>query len=49
MDKNGDGDITLREFLGTKEKFQELDTNKDGFIELKEAEAVGKRISKRSK
>ena len=42
MDKNADGDITLREFLGTKEQFARLDKNKDGFIEPKEAEAAGK-------
>jgi Ca2+-binding EF-hand superfamily protein len=41
MDKNGDGDVSLREFLGTKEQFKKLDANGDGFIELKEAEAVG--------
>ncbi|MBT4868075.1 MAG: hypothetical protein HON53_23475 [Planctomycetaceae bacterium] len=40
MDKNGDGDLTLREFLGGKEKFKQLDANSDGFIERKEAEAV---------
>jgi Ca2+-binding EF-hand superfamily protein/ribosome maturation factor RimP len=43
MDKNGDGDVSLREFLGTKEQFQKLDTNGDGLIELKEAEAAGKK------
>lgn len=42
MDRNADGDITPREFLGTRAKFQELDTNNDGFIERKEAEAVKK-------
>ena len=40
MDRNGDGDVTLREFLGTKEGFKKLDTNGDGFIELKEAKAA---------
>ena len=43
MDKNGDGDITLREFLGTKKQFEELDRNGDGFLERKEAEKSGKR------
>ncbi len=38
MDRNGDGDLTLKEFLGDKEQFQTLDKNKDGFIEPKEAE-----------
>ena len=42
MDKNGDGDVSPREFLGTKEQFQKLDANRDGLIELKEAEAAGK-------
>jgi len=43
MDKNGDGDVTLREFLGTKAQFEKLDANSDGFIERKEAETAGKR------
>lgn len=38
MDRNGDGDVTLREFLGTPEKFRDLDANADGFIEPAEAE-----------
>lgn len=33
MDRNGDGDLTLREFLGDRQKFNELDANGDGFIE----------------
>jgi Ca2+-binding EF-hand superfamily protein len=37
MDRNGDGDITMKEFLGTKEDFQKLDTNNDSFIEPAEA------------
>jgi Ca2+-binding EF-hand superfamily protein len=36
MDRNGDGDITLKEFLGEKADFEKLDTNKDGFIEPSE-------------
>ncbi len=40
MDRNGDGDVTLREFVGSEEQFKKLDTNGDGFIELKEAQAV---------
>lgn len=32
MDYNGDGDISLREFLGTPAQFSELDTDHDGFI-----------------
>lgn len=40
MDRNGDGDVTLKEFLGDAEQFKKLDANGDGFIERKEAEAV---------
>lgn len=40
MDRNGDGDVTLKEFLGEKEDFERLDTNNDGFIEAKEAFAA---------
>jgi Ca2+-binding EF-hand superfamily protein len=37
MDRNGDGDLTLREFLGTPEQFKKLDVDNDGFIDAKEA------------
>ena len=40
MDRNGDGDVTLKEFLGNKQQFSKLDTNSDGFIEPKEAKAA---------
>ena len=40
MDSNGDGDISPREFLGSREKFQQLDTNGDGFISGDEASAL---------
>jgi hypothetical protein len=40
MDRNGDGDVTLKEFLGDEAEFKQLDTNADGFIEAKEAAAV---------
>ena len=41
MDRNGDGDVTLKEFPGTKADFENLDTNKDGFVEPAEAKAAG--------
>lgn len=39
MDRNGDGDLTIREFLGTPEQFKKLDADGDGFIDGKEAAA----------
>jgi len=37
MDRNGDGDVSRAEFLGTEDDFAKLDTNKDGLISLAEA------------
>jgi hypothetical protein len=37
MDRNEDGDISPREFLGSSDLFRELDRNGDGFIEPAEA------------
>jgi hypothetical protein len=37
MDKNGDGDLTRGEFLGTTEQFKQLDTNGDGMLSVAEA------------
>ena len=37
MDKNGDGYVSPREFLGTPEQFRKLDTNRDGLISPEEA------------
>ena len=37
MDRNGDGDLSPREFLGTPEDFRRLDTDGDGLISLDEA------------
>jgi Ca2+-binding EF-hand superfamily protein len=38
MDRNGDGDVSLREFLGTREEFDKIDTDHDGLITVEEAE-----------
>ncbi len=38
MDRNGDGDVSRREFLGTDEEFRKIDTDGDGLISLEEAE-----------
>jgi Ca2+-binding EF-hand superfamily protein len=32
MDRNGDGDVSPREFLGPLEDFQKLDSDRDGLI-----------------
>jgi len=37
MDRNGDGDVSFREFLGTREEFNRIDTDGDGLISPDEA------------
>ena len=37
MDRNGDGELSPREFLGTSEDFRRLDTDGDGLISVAEA------------
>lgn len=37
MDRNGDGDVSQREFLGNSEQFQKLDADGDGLIDRAEA------------
>lgn len=41
MDKNRDGEISQREFLGELTTFEMLDKNHDGFIDLSEAVQTG--------
>ncbi len=43
MDRNGDGDVSRREFLGTGAQFKAIDTDGDGLISIQEAEAFEKR------
>ncbi len=38
MDRNNDGDLTWKEFLGPRAVFDALDTDHDGLIDAKEAE-----------
>ncbi|MBM4074665.1 MAG: hypothetical protein FJ267_03380 [Planctomycetes bacterium] len=37
MDKNRDGEVSRREFLGEPESFESIDRNHDGAIEFSEA------------
>ena len=43
MDRNCDGDVSRKEFLGTDEQFREIDTDGDGLISVEEAEAYDRR------
>jgi Ca2+-binding EF-hand superfamily protein len=40
MDRNNDGDLSLREFVGPLEAFHKLDADGDGLIDREEAEAA---------
>jgi hypothetical protein len=40
MDRNRDGDVSRREFLGSREQFERLDSDHDGLIAPDEAEAA---------
>jgi Ca2+-binding EF-hand superfamily protein len=46
MDRNGDGDVSRLEWLGTKEEFDRIDTDGDGLISAEEAEAYDARVRK---
>jgi len=41
MDRNNDGDLTWEEFLGSRRDFDRIDADKDGLIDLQEAEVEG--------
>ncbi len=42
-DRNQDGDVTWREFLGPRESFDKLDNDGSGWIDVSEAESAGER------
>ena len=44
MDRNGDGDVSPKEFLGTPEQFRALDADGDGLIDPDEAELGDARL-----
>jgi Ca2+-binding EF-hand superfamily protein len=49
MDRNGDGDVSPREFLGTPEQFKQLDEDGDGYISLEEAMRAEARLRQKVK
>jgi Ca2+-binding EF-hand superfamily protein len=42
MDRNGDGDVSPREFLGARADFQKVDADGDGLIDVGEAERASR-------
>jgi Ca2+-binding EF-hand superfamily protein len=49
MDRNADGDISPREWLGTEEDFKKIDTDGDGLISAEEAERYDELLKKQQK
>jgi Ca2+-binding EF-hand superfamily protein len=47
MDRNGDGDVSRKEWLGSKEDFDRIDTDGDGLISVEEAEAFDALVRKK--
>jgi hypothetical protein len=43
MDRNSDGVVSRREFLGPKEQFNRIDANGDGLVDLNEAERANQK------
>jgi Ca2+-binding EF-hand superfamily protein len=47
MDRNGDGDVSPAEFLGTAEQFRRIDADGDGLISIEEAERADRELRRR--
>jgi Ca2+-binding EF-hand superfamily protein len=47
MDRNGDGDVSQTEFLGTADQFRKIDSDGDGLIDVQEAERADQQLRKR--
>jgi EF hand domain-containing protein len=48
MDRNADGDVSAREFLGTPQQFKQLDEDGDGYISLEEAVRAEARLRQKA-
>ena len=48
MDRNGDGYVSPREWLGSREDFKRIDTDGDGLIDAREAERAEARLKQRA-
>ncbi len=46
MDRNRDGDVSRKEFLGSDEEFRKIDTDGDGLISLEEAKRADAQLRK---
>ncbi len=49
MDRNGDGDVSQTEFLGTAEQFRLIDADGDGLIDPTEAKRADEKVRKKSR
>jgi Ca2+-binding EF-hand superfamily protein len=49
MDRNADGDVSPREWLGSEEEFKKIDTDGDGLISAEEAERYDALLKKQQK